>query len=150
MTVKRTSIPEDQTTFVNPNPIDDVELEIYHKKKPNRTDPFFYDQGIKIAEFTYKDWKIYACPDGEIRIIDKLEQSEIRNADVPEYWDSLTDKELRDCNRFTWENNNWFEISATTPSGDFVDLGIAEHDYDSAIQSMRDVLKTLMEKGELP
>jgi hypothetical protein len=151
--IKRSPKPKDQTTFLDDESQElDVNFKIYHKKKQYRTDPFFYEHGLKIAEITYKDWKIFACPDGDIRIINKLNGEEITNhkcrSSVSDYWDRLDDKLLRE--RFEWENNNWFEISATTPEGDFVDLMIAEHSYDDAISSMKNVLKTLMEKGSLP
>ncbi len=126
----------------------DGELIIRQKKKPHRTDPFFYSECEPIAEINYKNWKIFAIPDGDIRIIDKKTDEEIYNKDVSSYWDKFTDKILG-SDRFVWENNNWFEISATDPQEKFIDLMIAEHDYDSAIQRIKDVLEELKEKGKL-
>jgi len=128
------------------NKVNDGELIIHIKKKPNRTDPFFYPED-KIAEINYKGWKIFAYPDGDIRITDKKTDQEIYNRDASDYW-NLTDKILG-SDRFEWENNNWFEISATNPKGEFVDLGIAQHDYDSAIGSIQHEFFKLKEKGKL-
>ena len=125
----------------------DGQLIINQKKKPKRTDPFFYSECEPIAEINYNGWKIFAIPCGDIRITDKKTNREIYNRDASDYW-NLTDKILG-SDRFEWENNNWFETSATDPEGQFIDLGIADHDYDSAIGSIQNEFFTLKEKGKL-
>lgn len=154
MTIKRTTKPSDQTTF-----LDDEAQEIEGKliinipKKPNRSNPFFYENDDEIAEIKYKDYRIIAYAQGDIYIIDKLNDDTITNhkcrSSVADYWNSLDDKMLSNEERFEWENNNWFEISAISPDNKFIDLSIAEHSYDDAISAMKDVLRTLKEKGKL-
>lgn len=126
----------------------DEELIIIQKKKPRRIDPFFYSQCEPIAEINYKGWKIFAEPTGDIRIIDKKTNEEIRNNEASSYWDKFTDKILG-LDRFEWENNSWFEVGTISPEDKFVDLMIAEHDYDSAVQRLNDVLSELKENGKL-
>lgn len=153
MTIKRTTIPEDQTTFVNPNPIDDAEFKIIVPKKPNRSNPFFYENDVEIAEIKHKGYRIFAYAQGDISLIDNKNDEEITNhkcrSSVADYWDSLDDKMLSNEERFEWTNNNWFEISAISPENKFIDLTLAEHDYNSAISAMKDVLRTLKENGDL-
>ena len=63
----------------------------------------------------------------------------------------MTDKDFGEDSDWEWENNNWFEISATkTGDNEFIDLAELANDYDEAYSflSDEDALNDIVERLE--
>ena len=115
-----------------------------------RLDPIFYTWCYRIMEVEYKGYTFYAWACGDIRIYNKKDESEITNGNVDEY-EYLTDKDFGENSDWEWENNNWFEISATkTGDNEVIDLEELANDYDEAYSflSDEDALNDIVERLE--
>ena len=126
---------------------------IFEDKIPERTDSFFYDGEIAIAEHKGKEFMLIAT--GDIKIVLPDEDDIIHNGNkwekIAEY--DLTDRKiskLEEEGKLQWENNNWFEVLYKNTDEDTWDFDIDEvaYDYDNAIELLCDKI-SMHEEGDL-
>lgn len=121
-------------------------MKILTEKQPNRTDSFFYRNPI--AEATAKDGTVFTSyPVGDVRLYvgDVYYRNERRFDE--DGFEQLTDKKIWN-EQNVWENNNWFAIVADKDGEAYWDLEMVDHEYDSAIGALKDIVKQY-DKGEL-
>lgn len=121
-------------------------MKILTEKQPNRTDSFFYRNPI--AEATAKDGTVFTSyPVGDVRLYvgDVYYRNERRFDE--DGFEQLTDKKIWN-EQNVWENNNWFAIIADKDGEAYWDLDMVDHEYDSAIGALKDIVKQY-DKGEL-
>ena len=121
-------------------------MKILTEKQPNRTDSFFYRNPI--AEATAKDGTVFTSyPVGDVRLyVGDVYYINERRFDEDGF-EQLTDKKIWN-EQNVWENNNWFAIVADKDGEAYWDLEMVDHEYDSAIGALKDIVKQY-DKGEL-
>ena len=125
------------------------EINILTEKQPDRTDSFFYRNPI--AEATAKDGTVFTSyPVGDVRLyVGDVYYKNDRRFDEDGF-EQLTDEKIiqTDDDHIVWENNNWFAIVADKDGEAYWDLEMVDHEYDSAISSLEEIVQQY-DKGEL-
>ena len=126
-------------------------IDIHDDRIDGCLDSFFYD-GI-IASAKHDGWEFQLFAVGDISIIID-EGNHYRNHQVDEAIreHELTDEKLRmldENGEIEWRNNNWFEVLWKKPGDEDwnCSIGNVAHDYDSALQLLKDEINRLISEG---
>lgn len=122
-------------------------MDIIQGRIPGKLDSFFYDTGDVTSVVATDGTEFRLICEGEVEITlhpdSPKKRCDYKNDQRFEAIEKhkLTDRKLQGLNKrneIYWSMNNWFEVIWKVPGGDWdCDLGTVEHDYDSAIQMLK-------------
>lgn len=108
----------------------------YDLHDPNHLDCLWYGGGVAWIKFP-DGWELVVEANGEIRIDCEVDGKEVYFVDKVNlgsaYEELGRDFDDSDVDKFVYGNNNWFEVNAISPDGEFIDLFNADNVLDDNI-----------------
>lgn len=121
-----------------------AELE-YALHDPNHLDCLWYGGEVAWLHFP-NGWKLIVEANGEIRIDCEVDGKEVcfvdKNNSGSAYEELGKDFDDSDIDKFVYGNNNWFEVNAISPNGEFIDLFNADNVLgDNILDALEDLTR---------
>lgn len=108
----------------------------YDLHDSNHLDCLWYGGGVAWIDFP-DGWQLIVEANGDIRIDCEVDGKEVYFVDKVNggsaYYELGRDFDDSDVDKFVYGNNNWFEVNAISPDGEFIDLFGADNVLDDNI-----------------